>query len=411
MKKILVIGAGSGQVYVIETAKRLGYYVITVSIEGDYPGLKLADKVAYINIFDVDAIVEFARQEGVHGVISDQSDMAAPIVAQVAERLGLPNWGYETALKFTDKVKMREVYEELGMPVPKHFHATSLEAAVEGVRSIGYPVVIKPTDAFASRGVFKVFNENELYEYFPQSLEASREGNIIIEQYISGEQFFCQGFVENHKLRLYAFSDRYYYNLQGLAIPYTNAFPAKISPEFQSRMTQMFTKVVNYLNPQFGHVWAEWIYNKESDTLYFVEMAIRGGGAHVTDTLIPNAYGIDSQEYLVRSAMGDTEKSIFDEAINQKSCAFYSFLLPEGFIRKVKGGDKVKLIPGVIDFEIKDIKIGDYVPPIVNKQSRYGMVIIKGNDRDDVDKVLAKVKEVFLIEVETTDGIKGIIWE
>lgn len=411
MKKLLVIGAGPGQVYVIETAKRLGYYVITVSIKGDYPGFKLADKVAYINIFDVDAIVEFARQEGVHGVISDQSDMAAPIVAQVAEKLGLPNWGYETALKFTDKVKMREVYEELGMPVPTYFHATTIDEAVEGVRSIGYPVVIKPTDAFASRGVFKVFNENELREYFPQSLEASREGNIIIEQYINGEQFFCQGFVENHKLRLYAFSDRYYYNLPGLAIPYTNAFPAKISPEFQNRMTQMFTKVVDYLNPLFGHVWAEWIYNKESDTLYFVEMAIRGGGAHVTDTLIPNAYGIDSQEYLVRSAMGDIEKSIFDETITPKSCAFYSFLLPEGFIRKVDGVDKVKLMQGVIGFEIKDIKIGDYVPPIVNKQSRYGMVIIKGDDRDDVDNVLANVKEVFSIEVETTEGIMGIIWE
>lgn len=411
MDKLLVIGAGSGQVHVVKVAKKLGYYVITVSIEGDYPGFKLADEVAFIDIFDVDKIVEFARKANVKGVVSDQSDMAAPIVAQVAEQLGLPNWGYETALKFTDKIRMRAVYEELGFPVPKYFLATTLEDALDGVRRIGYPIVIKPTDAYASRGVFKIFSDDELMDLFPQSLEASRSGNIIVEQFLSGDQFFSQGFVENHKLRLYAFSDRYYYNLPDVAIPYTNAFPAKISPEFQQRMTDMFTQVVEYLNPAFGHVWAEWIYDKESDMLFFVEMAIRGGGAYVTDTLIPNAYGIDSQEFLVRAAMNNKEKSFFDEKIIQKSCAFYSFLLPEGFISKIEGIDKLEAVEGVLKVDIKNIKVGDYVPPIVNKGSRYGMIIIKGDTRDDVDKTLAKVKKTLNIEVTTSGGTKSIIWE
>lgn len=411
MDKILVIGAGPGQVPIISVAKKLGYYICVVSIKGDYPGFELADDIAYIDIFNIDEIVQYGKSKGVKGVISDQSDMAAPIVAQVAERLGLPNWGYETALKFTDKVQMRGVYEELGLPVPLYKHVTSLEEATGQANLLGYPIIIKPTDSFASRGVFKVENERELMELFPQSLAASRSGNIIVEQYISGDQYFCQGFVENHKLRLYAFSDRYYYDLPGLAIPYTNAFPAKIDVEFQNRMAETFTKVVNYLNPLFGHVWAEWIYNKESDTFYIVEMAIRGGGAFVTDTLIPNAYGIDSQEYLVRAAMGNTEKSIFDEVIIPQSAAFYSFLLPEGKIVRIEGLDLVNSIPGVIKSQFSKMEIGDIVPPIVNKGSRYGMIIIKGNTRDDIDKILKKVKETLSIEVLTNNGIKNIIWE
>lgn len=410
-EKLLVIGAGPGQIHVIKAGKKLGYHVTVVSVPGDYPGFKVADEILYEDIFNTDAIIEYAKKHGIQGVVSDQSDMAAPLVGKVAEALGLPTWGSETAVKFTDKVRMRDVFEELGLPVPAYFHATTLEEAQKGITKIGYPVVIKPTDAFASRGVFKVYNEKELTDYFPRSLDASRSKNIIVEQFLQGEQYFCQGFVQEHKLRLYAFSDRYYYDLPDVAIPYTNAFPAKITQEFQDRMTEMFTKVVDYLHPMFGHVWAEWIYNKETDKLYIIEIAIRGGGAFVTDELIPRAYGIDSQPYLVNAAMGHNEKKFIDEIITPRSAAFFSFLLPEGNITKIEGVEAVNDISGVVKTDYKKMAVGDVVPPIENKGSRYGMVIVEGRDRDELDSIMAVVKKTLTIEVETKDGTKGIIWD
>ena len=410
-EKLLVIGAGPGQIHVIKAAKKLGYHVTVVSVPGDYPGFKIADEIFYEDIFNTDSIIAYAKEHGIQGVVSDQSDMAAPLVGKVAEALGLPTWGSETAVKFTDKVRMRDVFEKLGLPVPAYFHATTLEEAQKGISEIGYPVVIKPTDAFASRGVFKVYNEAELIDYFPRSLDASRSKNIIVEQFLQGDQYFCQGFVQEHKLRLYAFSDRYYYDLPDVAIPYTNAFPAKISQDFQNRMTEMFTKVVDYLHPLFGHVWAEWIYNKESDKFYIIEIAIRGGGAFVTDELIPRAYGIDSQPFLVSAAMGHNERKFEDEVIVPRSAAFFSFLLPEGTITKIEGLEEVNAIPGVVKTDYKKMEVGDTVPPIENKGSRYGMVIIEGKDRDELDAVLNVVKRTANIEVETKDGIKGIIWD
>lgn len=410
-EKLLVIGAGPGQMHIIKAAKKLGYHVTVVSVPGDYPGFNVADEILYEDIFNTDAIIAYAKEHGIQGVLSDQSDMAAPLVGRVAEALGLPTWGEETARRFTDKVRMRAVFEELGLPVPSYFHATKLEEAKTGIQKIGYPVVIKPTDAFASRGVFKVYNEEELINYFPRSLEASRSKNIIVEQFLQGEQYFCQGFVQEHKLRLYAFSDRYYYDLPDVAIPYTNAFPAKISQEFQNRMTEMFTKVVEYLHPLFGHVWAEWIYNKETDKFYIIEIAIRGGGAFVTDELIPRAYGIDSQPFLVNAAMGHNEKKFADEVIVPRSAAFFSFLLPEGTIKRIEGLDVVNEIPGVVKTDYKKMSVGDIVPPIENKGSRYGLVIIEGKDRDELDAVLSKVKKIAIVDVETKNGIKGIIWD
>ena len=47
MKKLLILGAGTYQVPLIKTARRLGIYTIVSSIHGNYPGFELADKVYY----------------------------------------------------------------------------------------------------------------------------------------------------------------------------------------------------------------------------------------------------------------------------------------------------------------------------------------------------------------------------
>lgn len=410
-KKILIIGAGINQMPVIQTAKDLGYYVLTVSCKGDFPGFKVADEYAEIDIFDIQGIINYAKQKHVDGVLSDQSDMIAPIVAQVAEALNLPTWGYQNALDFTDKSRMRALYKKLGLPVPSSKTTQIVEDAINFATTIGYPVVIKPADAFASRGVFIVYDEIELQQLYQQSQECSRLGVVVVEQYISGPQYFCQGFVENGELTLYAFSDRYYFNIPHLSIPYTNAFPAKISVELKQRMSEMFSKVINAAHPLFGHVWAEWIYNEQTDTLYIVEMAIRGAGAFVTSHLLPAAYGIDSYPYLVKAAMGVSNCDFKLQHFDNKAAAFYCFLLPEGKVLEVNGMNEINQIEGVVQSNLRPINVGDIVPPIKDKSSRFGPIIIKGETRDELDSILSRIKQTIKITVQTQEGIQKPIWE
>lgn len=82
MKKIMIIGAGLNQLPIIQTAKKQGRYVLVVSPQGDYPGIGIADEWLECDIFDIDRIIEYGRERKIDGVLSDQSDMAAPIVAK-----------------------------------------------------------------------------------------------------------------------------------------------------------------------------------------------------------------------------------------------------------------------------------------------------------------------------------------
>lgn len=194
-KNILIIGAGINQVPIIEKAKKQGYCVHVVSPYDTDVGVKLADKVLSCNIFDMDCIVEYAKANGIDGVLTDLSDICTPTTAYVAEKLGLPGYGYENALCFTDKSKMREVFQKIGLPVAKNEKTSTLEQALLSGESIGYPVVIKPVDSFSSRGVYIIHNLEELKLRYPDSIKFSRSGIVIVEKYISGPQYFSQGYV------------------------------------------------------------------------------------------------------------------------------------------------------------------------------------------------------------------------
>ena len=62
MKKVLVIGAGIGQVNIVKLAKDKGCHVTVVSIKGNYPCIPLADVFFECDIYDRDRIVEYAKE-------------------------------------------------------------------------------------------------------------------------------------------------------------------------------------------------------------------------------------------------------------------------------------------------------------------------------------------------------------
>ena len=86
MKKVLIVGAGVGQVPFLKICRAKGYEVITVSIPGDYPGFKFADKIRFVDIRDKDAVLKVAVEEKVDAVLTDQNDIGTVTVAYVAER-------------------------------------------------------------------------------------------------------------------------------------------------------------------------------------------------------------------------------------------------------------------------------------------------------------------------------------
>ena len=120
MKAVLFVGAGRHQRRAIEQARaRLGLRVVAVDRNPQALGLLAADAAEAVDFTDLDAVTEAGRRHAVDGVLTVSADRAVPVVAAVAERLGLPGIGTETAHLMTHKIAMRRTLAEEGVPQPR----------------------------------------------------------------------------------------------------------------------------------------------------------------------------------------------------------------------------------------------------------------------------------------------------
>ena len=112
MKKLLVIGAGFLQDFVIRKAVSMGYETLTVDADPNAVGFKHAHKHAVINIVDEKACLEYAKAEQIDGVVTAATDFGVLSAAYVAQELGLPGLKYEVAQLIKNKYRVRKCLYE-----------------------------------------------------------------------------------------------------------------------------------------------------------------------------------------------------------------------------------------------------------------------------------------------------------
>src|SRR5690349_15044741 len=114
-KLLHVLGGGQWQLPTIQLAKTLGYRVLVTDMYRERPGYALADAHEVVDVTDMRATLEVARRHQIDGIVCDTTDAGVPTAAYVAEQLGLPGIGLETALNFTNKLRMRSVTSRAGV--------------------------------------------------------------------------------------------------------------------------------------------------------------------------------------------------------------------------------------------------------------------------------------------------------
>ncbi|MFM1931800.1 MAG: cyanophycin synthetase, partial [Bacteroidota bacterium] len=96
-----------------------------------------------------------------------------------------------------DKEDTKYMLEQAEVPIPKGDIVRSEEGLQDAIRSIGYPIVIKPINGNHGRGITTNINTwEDAVEAFEQAKKVSR--SVIVERYITGEDYRL--LVINYKL-------------------------------------------------------------------------------------------------------------------------------------------------------------------------------------------------------------------
>lgn len=408
---LMILGAGQCQVPIIKQAQQMGFETIAVSIGGDYPGLAVAERSHEIDVREKERILEIARREGICGILTDQTDISVPTVAYVADQMALPGIGYDCALRFTNKYKMRQLCEKIGIPVPRYFQASSSKETYKQAQQLGFPLVVKPVDSQGSRGVSKVNHLDELEGKFENAIAYSACRHVILEKFFSGREVVTQGFISDFDYTNLIIGDRDYFDLPDIFIPKRTMFPSLLGEELKQKILELDSHLIKSFGPRFGITHNEYLVNDQTGEVCLGETAIRGGGVFISSDLVPLACGVNVNELLIEFASGRRKNSGIDKSrLCNRAAGYVCFYLPEGVICRVEGVDKVKSLSGVHKAYLQDLKIGKPIRQIRDKTMRLGPILVSGKDRPACQETILRIQETLVVEVETSNGIKGIVW-
>lgn len=407
MKKILILGAGNHQLHIIEQAKKMGLYTIVVSPDGDYPGLKLADKIYFEDASDGEKVLEVAKAESVDGITTDQGEMFVRSLAYATEKMGLPGIGYDTALLFTDKNAEKEKCEEIGLPTIKHSLAKNADDAKAFLNTIPGSAIIKPTDSSGSRGVVKIENEEDLDRNFEQTKAYSKDGNVIIEQFIEGNELEVDSIVVNGCCEYLMHADLTEFNIPNVFACSTILFPSAAESKVINRLVETNKKTIEGLGLKNGLAHAEYICDKSTGEIYLMEAGARGGGLYLSSHIVEMQTGLNTAEFLINYALGNVnEMPKFERELCH--CGYVSFYLPVGEIIGIDGLEEALSLPFVTKSLIR-VKEGMKTEAYKDKGLR-SVIFLKASTREDLLNNIETIRNTVKISVKTENGIEGPIW-
>jgi biotin carboxylase len=380
--------------------KELGARVVAVDRNAEAPGLPIADVGEVVDFADVEAVADVGRRHGVRGVMTFAADRAVPVVAGVAEALGLPGIGAQTAHLMTNKIAMRRELADAGVPQPRFAalrHVREVRAAADAV---GFPAVLKPADSAGQRGLFLVASTGDIERHLHASLAQSVEEEAILESYHPGQEVNGLLVARGGEVAVVTLSDRQRPPGAGFGVAVAHVYPSTLFGDALEEVERVGRATVHALGLRDGIAYPQVIWGDDG-VARLIEVAARIPAGQM-DLVASYGVGVDLIDIAVRQALGEPVPDELVQPRMQQPMAI-SFLtaspgpLPTGKLVRFGGLEKVLAFPGVVEADLYFQK-GETIRPVQVDGDRRGYVIALGaTNLDAVERAEAAAR---LLDVE-----------
>ena len=366
-QRLAIIGANAAINMLITKAKSLGYETHVFSWECGDPGEKTADHFYPISIDRKEEIAEQCRRIGISGVCSITSDFAAPTVSYVARELGLTGNPEITGEIARNKYKMRCAFKEAGLYTPA-FRLFDRNYSQEDADGLEYPVIVKPTDRWSSKGVTRVDGPEGLRAAVEHAVEESFDDHAIVEGFMNGPEFSAECICFNGSRRILAFTQK-----QTTGYPHyieSGHFqPADLSPAEKERATDVLLKALAALQIDNGAAHAEFRV-LDNGEIGIIEIGARMGGDCIGTDLTPISTGMDFIKMVIDVACGNAPDF---SVVTEPSRVRVKFIMNKEDLdefRRIQASDPDSIVRAA---EIDE----EFDREVVDSSTRHGYYIIK----------------------------------
>lgn len=402
MKKLMVLGGSRYILPVIETAHRLGIYVITCDYLPDNAAHGYSDEYCNVSVADKEAVLRTAKKLNIDGIMSFACDPGVVAAAYAAEQMDLPfQCPYESAVILQDKGLFRQFLADNGFNAPHAKRYTDPEQPFQDIDFFTWPVIVKPVDSAGSKGVTKADCPDMLAVAIETAMSASHNDAFIIEDFLTFEGCHSTAdlFTVGGKLEFVTYSDHWFDKKADN--PYTPAmsiWPSSMKREHQQYLTKETQRLFNLLGMSDG------IYNVETcvgsdGKPYIMEVSPRGGGCKIAE-IQELAFGVKLIENEIRKAIQMPLLEMEQGECDGCWCEMVIHARPgqSGVLKSISvAPDIEKRYVKMIDLSVKP---GDIIQPFTGANMSLGDMFLRFESRRELDEIMSGQKKWLRIEVD-----------
>lgn len=309
MKRIAIIGASYLQLPLVRKAKEKGLYTICFAWLDGAVCKDEVDEFYPISIIEKEKILEICQERQINGVCTIASDVAAPTVAFVAEKMGLVGNSYEVARRANNKFLMRQAFSVAGIPCPAYHRITSF--AQLDSNELQFPVIVKPTDRSGSLGITKVERWAELQTAVETALNCSFKHEAMVEEFVEGREISVEFISYNGVHYPLQITDKVTTEAPHF-VELEHHQPADLTLEQYLQIYDLTKKALNALGVTDGASHSEYKIT-EDGKIYVMEIGARMGGDFIGSDLVQLSTGYDYLKGVIDVALGCFKEPVFGE--------------------------------------------------------------------------------------------------
>lgn len=320
-QKLAIIGASYLQLPLVETANKMGIETHCFAWENGAVCKEICDYFYPISVLDKDAILEICKKVKVDGITTIATDIAMPTISFVAEKMNLISNSFQTSLWATNKALMRERFNLGSVNSPRFLVVNDQEDIT--VRTLNYPVIVKPVDRSGSRGINKIYSSENLSRAVDLAIEESISKKAIIEEFIEGEEVSVESISWRGEHYILAITDKVTTG-EPHFVELEHHQPTGKSKEIQNIIKELALTSLNSLNIEYGAGHTEIKIDKYGNA-YVIEVGARMGGDFIGSHLVHLSTGYNFLKGVIEVALNKFTLP----KLEQSSCSGVFFLSKE----------------------------------------------------------------------------------
>lgn len=381
-KKILILGGGFLQAYVIRRAKALGYYVYVLDANPSAVGFSDADEYAVVNIVDEEACLQYAREKNVDGVLTAATEYGVLSMSRIAEEMNLPGINYASAKLMKNKATVRRcLFNAKADDTGCSYEVSSETDISDVIPRLDYPVMVKPCDGSGSRGTSRVDKEDTFVAACKFAMENSATHRAVAEPFVIGHEYGVESFVDHGVVHVLGVMKK-----EMTAPPYYaelgHAMPSGLGDEMENKVKSCVRNALLALGVNHGSVNMDLLIT-DKGSVHIIDVGARMGGNLIGSHIIPMGTGIDYMGNMIRATVGDPTD--WEPKWSSSPVATKLLALTPGLIRNLPDFARLAVEN---DVEIEHhLHIGDTINAYRTNLDGCGYVVARGiNVRDALVK-------------------------